>query len=58
MRGLPRLREVAEAMLVAVLLAGYARTFLAQPFSIPSASMAPSLAPRPALVTVRQRPTL
>lgn len=38
-----QLRELAEALLVAVLLAGFARTFLAQPFRIPSVSMAPAL---------------
>lgn len=37
------LRELAAALLVAVLLALYARTFLLQPYRIPSASMAPSL---------------
>jgi len=37
------LRELAAALLVAVLLAVYARTFLVQPYRIPSASMAPNL---------------
>jgi signal peptidase I len=35
--------EIVEALLVAVLLAAYARTFLVQPFRIPSSSMAPAL---------------
>lgn len=35
--------EIVEALLVAVLLAAYARTFLVQPFHIPSSSMAPAL---------------
>ena len=35
--------EIAEALLAAVLLAAFARTFLVQPFRIPSASMAPAL---------------
>jgi len=35
--------EIVEALLVAMLLAAYARTFLAQPFRIPSSSMAPAL---------------
>ena len=38
-----RWRQVAEALLVAILLAAYARTFLLQPFRIPSSSMAPTL---------------
>jgi signal peptidase I len=35
--------EIVEALLAAVLLAAYARTFLVQPFRIPSSSMAPAL---------------
>jgi len=35
--------EIVEALLVAVLLAAYARTFLVRPFRIPSSSMAPAL---------------
>ena len=35
--------EIVEALLVAVLLAAYARTFLVQPLRIPSSSMAPAL---------------
>lgn len=35
--------EIVEALLVAVLLAAFARTFLVQPFHIPSSSMAPAL---------------
>jgi signal peptidase I len=38
-----RWRQVAEALLAAILLAAYARTFLLQPFRIPSSSMAPAL---------------
>ena len=38
-----RAGEIVEALLAAVLLAAYARTFLVQPFRIPSSSMAPSL---------------
>ena len=38
-----RAREVVEALVVAGLLAAYARTFLVQPFRIPSSSMAPAL---------------
>jgi signal peptidase I len=36
-------RELASALLVAVLLAGYVRTFLVQPFAIQSDSMAPGV---------------
>jgi signal peptidase I len=36
-------RELVEALIVAALLAAYARTFLVRPFRIPSSSMAPSL---------------
>ena len=36
-------RQVAEALVAAMLLAAYARTFLVQPFRIPSSSMAPAL---------------
>ena len=35
--------EIVEALLVAVLLAAFARTFLVQPLRIPSSSMAPAL---------------
>jgi signal peptidase I len=38
-----RLRDLAEALLVSVLLGLFARTYLLQPFRIPSASMAPTL---------------
>lgn len=40
-----RLREAAEVVLVAVILALYARTFLVQAFRIPSESMMASLLP-------------
>jgi signal peptidase I len=42
-RGGDRLREVAAAVLCATLLAAYVRTFVAQPFRIPSESMTPAL---------------
>jgi signal peptidase I len=38
-----RLRALAVALLVAVLPAGHARTFLVQPYRVRSASMAPNL---------------
>jgi len=36
-------RDLVEALVMAALLAAYARTFLVQPFRIPSSSMAPAL---------------
>jgi signal peptidase I len=42
-RGARRPRELGEALLAAVLLALFVRTFVVQPFRIPSASMAPAL---------------
>jgi signal peptidase I len=42
-RAAERLRELVAAVLCAALLAAYVRTFVAQPFRIPSESMTPAL---------------